>query len=68
MEEKNNMTAERSLEIITEQIERSRQMVAKKTGQSLYIAGLCIMGLALIIGICILLTNNMAYYLLYIRH
>ena len=66
MEEKNNMTAERSLEIITEQIERSRQMVAKKTGQSLYIAGLCIMGLALVIGICILLTNNMAYYLLYI--
>ena len=66
MEEKNNMTAERSLEIITEQIERSRQMVAKKTGQSLYIAGLCIMGLALIISICIFLTNNMAYYLLYI--
>jgi hypothetical protein len=32
MEEKNNMTAERSLEIITEQIERSRQMVAKKQG------------------------------------
>jgi hypothetical protein len=66
MEEKNNLTAERSLEIITEQIERSRQMVAKNTGQSLYIAGLCIMGMALLIGICILLTGNTAFYLLYI--
>lgn len=66
MEEKNNLTAERSLEIITQQIERSRQMVAKNTGQSLYIAGLCIMGMALLIGICILLTGNTAFYLLYI--
>ena len=66
MEEKNNLTAERSLEIITQQIERSRQMVAKNTGQSLYIAGLCIMGMALLIGICILLTVNTAFYLLYI--
>ena len=49
MEEKNNMTAERSLEIITEQIERSRQMVAKKTGHSLYIAGICMMGIWLTI-------------------
>ena len=45
MEEKNNMTAERSLEIITEQIERSRQVVAKDTGLSLYVAGLCTMGM-----------------------
>ena len=45
MEEKNTMTAERSLEIITEQIERSRQVVAKDTGRSLYVSGLCTMGI-----------------------
>jgi len=40
MEENNNMTAECSLEIITAQIERSRQVVGKDTGLSLYVAGL----------------------------
>ena len=66
MEEKNNLTAERSLEIITEQIERSRQVVAKNTGLSLYIAGLCTMGMAILIGILIFLTANPAWYLLYV--
>ena len=66
MEENMNMTAERSLEIITEQIERSRQEVTKDTGLSLYVAGLCLMGMSLLIGICILITSNLAYYLLYI--
>ncbi len=66
MEEKSNLTAERSLEIITEQIERSRQAVAKNTGQTLYISGLCMMGWALLIGLCIYLTGNLALYLLYI--
>ena len=66
MEEKNNMTAERSLEIITEQIERSRQMVAKDTGLSLYVAGLCTMGMAILIGILIFFTTNTAWYLMYI--
>ena len=66
MEEKSNMTAERSLEIITEQIERSRRAVARDTGLTLYVAGLCLMGMALLIGICIFFTNNVAYYLLYI--
>ena len=65
MEENNNMTAERSLEIITQQIERSRQTVSKEVGQSLYIAGLCIMGMAILITTCILLTGNMTFYLLY---
>ena len=50
MEENSNMTAERSLEIITEQIERSRQIVSKTTGQSLFIAGLCTMGMAIIVA------------------
>ncbi len=66
MEENVNLTAQRSLEIITEQIERNRQSVAKDTGLSLYIAGLSIMGMALLTGICIILTNNMAFYVLYV--
>ena len=60
------MTAERSLEIITEQLERSRQMVAKDTGLTLYVAGLCTMGMAILIGLCIFFTANTTFYLLYI--
>ena len=55
MEEKNNLTAERSLEIITEQIERSRRTVSKSTGQSLYAAGICTMGMAVVVAIVNLL-------------
>lgn len=66
MEEKSNMTAERSLEIITEQIERSRQVVAKDTGLLLYVSGLCTMGMAILIGILIYFTSNMAWYLMYV--
>ena len=47
MEENNNLTAERSLEIITKQLEQSRKAVSKTTGQSLYIAGLWTMGIAI---------------------
>ena len=65
MEDNNNLTAERSLEIITEQIERSRKAVSQEVGQSLFISGLCVMGMALFISICVLLTGNMAFYLLY---
>ena len=66
MEEKGNMTAERSLEIITEQIERSRQSVSKDTGFSLYISGLCIVGVALLTSILVYLTRNAAFHLLYV--
>ena len=66
MEENSNMTAERSLEIITEQIERSRQVVAKDTGLTLYVAGLCTMGMAILIGVLIFITANLAFYLLYV--
>ena len=66
MEENSNMTAERSLEIITKQIEQSRQVVAKDTGLTLYVAGLCTMGIAILIGLCIFFTANTAFYLLYI--
>ncbi len=66
MEERNNLTAERSLEIITEQIERSRQMVAKGTGELLYISGLSMIGMAILIGLCIYYTGNMSFYVMYI--
>ena len=65
MEENSNMTAERSLEIITKQIEQSRKSASKDAGQSLFIAGLCIIGIAFLVSICHLLTNDMAFYLLY---
>ena len=66
MEENINMTAERSLEIITEQIERSRKSVSEDVGMSLFISGLCIIGIAFVTSICALLTGNMAFHLLYV--
>ena len=62
MEENNNMTAERSLEIITEQIERNRKEVTRDTGLTLYVSGLCVMGVALFIGICAYFTCFMQRY------
>lgn len=66
MEENSNLTAERSLEIITSQIERSRKTVSKDVGLSLFIAGLCIIGVAFVTVVCALLTGNMAFHLLYV--
>jgi hypothetical protein len=51
MEENANLTAERSLEIITEQIERSRNVVAKDTGQLLYMSGLATMGTSAMVAL-----------------
>ena len=65
MEETMNLTAERSLEIITEQIERSRKSVAEDVGMTLLISGLCIVGVAIIVSIGALLTHNWVFYLLY---
>lgn len=56
-----NMTAERSLEIIKEQIERSRRAVSKDTGQSLFIAGLCTMGMAVIVTIVNIIAGNTGF-------
>ena len=50
------MTAERSLEIITKQIEQSRRDMSKTTGQSLYIAGICIMCTAVLVAVINLIT------------
>ena len=66
MEENSNMTAERSLEIITKQIEQSRKSVSKDVGMSLIISGLCIIGIAIITSICASLTRNMDFHLLYV--
>ena len=50
MEENMELTAERSLEIITEQIEKSRQAVSKDTGQWLFVTGLTTMLMAVIVA------------------
>jgi len=60
-----NLTAERSLEIITEQIKRSRKSVSEDVGMTLLISGLCIAGVAIIVIIGTLLTHNWVFYLLY---
>ena len=65
MEENMDLTAERSLEIITEQIERSRKSVSEDVGMTLLISGICIVGVAIIVTIGTLLTNNWLFYLLY---
>ena len=51
MEENSNLTAERSLEIITEQIEKSRQAVSKDTGQWLFVSGFITMGTAVVVAL-----------------
>ena len=58
METNNNMTAERSLEIITEQIAKSRQAASKDVGTSLYISGLCTAGMAVIIAVVNAVVGN----------
>ena len=58
MEENSNMTAERSLEIITEQIEKSRRAVSKTTGRSLYISGICIMCTAVLVVLINIITMS----------
>lgn len=50
MEEKSNMTAERSLEIITEQIERSRRIITSNLSLPLVWWGACVIALALLIA------------------
>ena len=66
MEENANLTAERSLEIITEQIERSRNVVAKDTGQSLYLSGFATMGTAVIVALANGLSSTPLGHLLWL--
>ena len=58
MEENMNMTAERSLEIITEQIAKSRKDVSKEVGQSLFVAGLCTMAMSVVVGVFNIVSCN----------
>lgn len=65
MEENNGLTPERSLEIIKEQIERSRKSVSKDVGKSLIIASLCIIGVAIVASAC-LIAFRKSFDLLYL--
>ena len=53
-----NLTAERSLEIITEQIAQSRKAVSKDVGQLLYVSGLCTMGMAVVVTVINIVAGN----------
>ena len=59
------LTAERSLEIITEQIEKSRQAVSKDTGQWLFVSGLTTMLMSVIVASVNLLTRMPIAHLLW---
>jgi len=50
MEQKENLTAERSLEIITEQIERSRRTMVENLSIALISWGICVFVFALLIA------------------
>lgn len=52
------LTPTRSLEIIQEQIERSRKSVSKDVGKSLIIASLCLIGVAIVASICLVLFHK----------
>ena len=59
------LTAERSLEIITEQIEKSRQAVSKDTGEWLFVTGLIAMIMSVIVASINILTLSPLAHLLW---
>lgn len=59
------LTAERSLEIITEQIEKSRRAVSKDTGRWLFVSGLTTMITALVVASANLLSWTPLFHLLW---
>ena len=65
MEENMELTAERSLEIITEQIEKSRRAVSKDTGQWLFVSGLTTMIMAVVVACANYLTWTPLFHLLW---
>ena len=65
MEENMELTAERSLEIITEQIEKSRRSVSKDTGQWLFVTGLIAMIMSVIVASANLLSWTPLFHLLW---
>ncbi|MBQ6225417.1 MAG: hypothetical protein IJJ73_03845 [Bacteroidaceae bacterium] len=65
MEENMELTAERSLEIITEQLEKSRRAVSKDTGQWLFVTGLIAMIMSVIVASINILTLSPLAHLLW---
>ena len=65
MEENMELTAERSLEIITEQIEKSRRAVSKDTGRWLFVTGLIAMIMSVIVASANLLSWTPLFHLLW---
>jgi len=65
MEENMGLTAERSLEIITEQLEKSRRAVSKDTGQWLFVTGLIAMIMSVIVASANLLSWTPLFHLLW---
>ena len=59
------LTAKRSLEIITEQIEKSRQAVSKDTGRWLFVTGLIAMIMSVIVASINILTLSPLAHLLW---
>lgn len=66
MEEK-ELTAERSLEIINEQIAKNRKTVSKNVGTSLYVSGICTAVMAVVIGILnYIIGNGLGHFLWFV--
>ncbi len=65
MEENMELTAERSLEIITEQLEKSRRAVSKDTGEWLFVTGLIAMIMSVIVASVNILTMSPLAHLLW---
>ena len=65
MEENMELTAERSLEIITEQIEKCRRAVSKDTGEWLFVTGLIAMIMSVIVASANLLSWTPLFHLLW---
>ena len=65
MEENMDLTAERSLEIITEQLEKSRRAVSKDTGEWLFVSGLTTMITAVVVACANYLTWTPLFHLLW---
>lgn len=65
MEENMGLTAERSLEIITEQLEKSRRAVSKDTGEWLFVSGLTTMIMAVVVASVNYLTRTPLAHLLW---
>lgn len=65
MEENLNLSAERSLEIITQQIEQSRKVVSKDVGNCLSVVGMLTMAMAILVSITIYVTESPLGHLLW---